>query len=545
MNDYIVRKYLEKRMFKDKTKYIDRPIKTTGLTERMIESFIEYEKKRRRRYIEDEYPEESIKYDLDIAEKIFYLLYTNRVCTEDKISKYLDMDDHYVRFVVLDRMEAFGIITKSTSNRSIYEVSSEIQKIICNLNKIKVFNNSEEVAKRCKEASKTEDILYDVKKIISDKSKFIQYMKHIVRLETDIYALKRRYDSLVIAWEEAVAYGIDDFEKAEQTVATEKAYLQESIDDLKKKINTKPSPTTQYVQLELPIEPEAPKFKERKPYEPDYRVPGIFNKKKITQENNELRIRYEEELNQYNRLYQEYIEREEQFQRDLATYTLKVKDLKCEEKRQNEKAYNVALREYEKQSSEWRIELKEKEEKLDKFDEKINSEIEKHLENSEYYLKKKRIENEIQYVVELMEKCYGLQSKLYSYNVIYGKYRTYVAMSTFIDYFLSGRVASLDGSDGAYNLYEQEFRADIVIGKLDLILDSLEDIKDNQYFLYNELQSVNSTLARINKDLLLNNMLQEAQLIKLDSIVVNTDVAAFYSQKNAELTDALGFMMAL
>ena len=84
MNDYIVRKYLEKRMFKDKTKYIDRPIKTTGLTERMIESFIEYEKKRRRRYIEDEYPEESIKYDLDIAEKIFYLLYTNRVCTEDK-----------------------------------------------------------------------------------------------------------------------------------------------------------------------------------------------------------------------------------------------------------------------------------------------------------------------------------------------------------------------------------------------------------------------------------------------------------------------------
>lgn len=45
MNDYIVRKYLEKRMFKDKTKYIDRPIKTTGLTERMIESFIEYEKK--------------------------------------------------------------------------------------------------------------------------------------------------------------------------------------------------------------------------------------------------------------------------------------------------------------------------------------------------------------------------------------------------------------------------------------------------------------------------------------------------------------------
>ena len=61
MNDYIVRKYLEKRMFKDKTKYIDRPIKTIGLPEKMIERFIENAKERRRRYIEDEYSEEFIK----------------------------------------------------------------------------------------------------------------------------------------------------------------------------------------------------------------------------------------------------------------------------------------------------------------------------------------------------------------------------------------------------------------------------------------------------------------------------------------------------
>ena len=155
------------------------------------------------------------------------------------------------------------------------------------------------------------------------------------------------------------------------------------------------------------------------------------------------------------------------------------------------------------------------------------------------------IEQEIQYVVNLIDKCFESQSKLYSYGVIYGKYRTYVAMSSFLDYFLSGRVTTLEGSDGAYNLYEQESRADIIIGKLDDIIDSLEDIKENQYFIYNELQTANSMLALINGQLLFNNVSQLAQLEKLENIEKNIEVAAFYSKKNAELTDALGFMMAL
>lgn len=125
-------------------------------------------------------------------------------------------------------------------------------------------------------------------------------------------------------------------------------------------------------------------------------------------------------------------------------------------------------------------------------------------------------------------------------------------MSSFLDYFLSGRVTTLDGPNGAYNLYEQESRADVIIGKLDVIIISFEKIKENQYYIYNELQSANSMLALINEQLLFNNVLQAAQLEKLDSIernteeiAYNTKVAAFYSKKNAELTDALGFMMAL
>ena len=125
-------------------------------------------------------------------------------------------------------------------------------------------------------------------------------------------------------------------------------------------------------------------------------------------------------------------------------------------------------------------------------------------------------------------------------------------MSSFLDYFLSGRVTTLDGPNGAYNLYEQESKADVIIGKLDVIIISFEKIKENQYYIYNELQSANSMLTLINEQLLFNNVLQVVQLEKLDNIernteeiAYNTKVAAFYSKKHAELTDALGFMMAL
>ena len=295
-----------------------------------------------------------------------------------------------------------------------------------------------------------------------------------------------------------------------------------------------------------------PEFEAIKPIEPTYKTPGLFNKKRVNEENNELRRRYEDALNQYNQLYQSYLAKEEQYQRNLEIYNTKVEEIKVEEERRNEEAYLAAIKAFEENNAGWRSELAKKEEQLAGFDRNKTDEIEKQLISSEPYTRQKRIEQEIQYIVNLLKKCYESQAKLYSYGVIYGKYRTYIAMSSFLDYFLSGRVATLDGPNGAYNLYEQESRTDVIIGKLDVIINSLEKIKENQYYIYNELQSANSMLTLINEQLLFNNVLQVAQLEKLDSIernteeiAYNTKVAAFYSKKTAELTDALGFMMAL
>lgn len=65
------------------------------------------------------------------------------------------------------------------------------------------------------------------------------------------------------------------------------------------------------------------------------------------------------------------------------------------------------------------------------------------------------------------------------------------------EYLLSGRCDKLEGPDGAYNFYEMELRQNIIIAQLSNIIDNLEQIKNNQYSLYEELQKSNYTIEQI------------------------------------------------
>lgn len=105
-------------------------------------------------------------------------------------------------------------------------------------------------------------------------------------------------------------------------------------------------------------------------------------------------------------------------------------------------------------------------------------------------------------------------SSLYDMDVIYPKYRNLVAVSTIYEYLSSGRCDRLDGPDGAYNLYEMELRQNIVIGQLSSIIENLNQIKNNQFVLYNELvsanQKVTSVLADIDNNVKINAYQNEA-----------------------------------
>ncbi len=87
--------------------------------------------------------------------------------------------------------------------------------------------------------------------------------------------------------------------------------------------------------------------------------------------------------------------------------------------------------------------------------------------------------------------------QLYAENVIFPKYRNLVAVTAINEYFMSGRCDKLEGPDGAYNLYEMELRQNIIIAQLSSIIDNLEQIRNNQYSLYEELQKSNYTINEI------------------------------------------------
>lgn len=87
--------------------------------------------------------------------------------------------------------------------------------------------------------------------------------------------------------------------------------------------------------------------------------------------------------------------------------------------------------------------------------------------------------------------------QLYAENIIFPKYRNLVAITAINEYLLSGRCDKLEGPDGAYNLYEMELRQNIIISQLSSIIDNLEQIRSNQYSLYEELQKSNYTINEI------------------------------------------------
>ena len=171
---------------------------------------------------------------------------------------------------------------------------------------------------------------------------------------------------------------------------------------------------------------------------------------------------------------------------------------------------------------------------------------------------KEILDKEIAEVEDLLKKTFAARNELYAYDIIFGKYRDAVALSSFYEYLMSGRCTSLEGADGAYNIYENEIRLNRVISQLDTVIASPEDIKQNQYMMYQEMRSINASLQRLNSTM--DKALTSIQSIEAntasmneymehisrnsDVIAHNAAVTAYYSKVNAELTNALGYMVA-
>lgn len=138
-------------------------------------------------------------------------------------------------------------------------------------------------------------------------------------------------------------------------------------------------------------------------------------------------------------------------------------------------------------------------------------------------------------IEEKINDTQQILDEYYSLNIVYPKYRNFVAISSFYEYLSSGRCSQLTGHEGAYNIYETEIRLDRIIVKLDEIIERLDEIKSNQYMLYSEIKKANTQISA------LSDKISDA-VYNLENIEKNTSVTAYYSKISSENTEFLKWM---
>ena len=357
-------------------------------------------------------------------------------------------------------------------------------------------------------------------KIKTDTDALKQYVLHLIQLENNIYALGQRLSELYyrrLTNNRKVALQIHEpvyqnkiiledlranYHKALEEVAVAEAYEPE-------------------ISIQYPAAPAPPVLGK----------PGLFNKKKVLEENETLSAKY---------------------QADMKAYEEEVRRCDAEKARQVAEKRAAVMEKAKKEAETIKTALDETECALD-------ASIQK-LKEQPVPAKgvKELLDREIAEAEELMKKTFAARNELYACDVVFGKYRDVVALSSFYEYLMSGRCTSLEGADGAYNIYESEIRLNHVIDQLDVVISSLENIKQNQYMMYQELRNINASLSRLNSTMdkaLTSIQSIETNTVKMneylehisensDVIAHNTAVTAYYSKVNAELTNALGYMVA-
>ena len=81
--------------------------------------------------------------------------------------------------------------------------------------------------------------------------------------------------------------------------------------------------------------------------------------------------------------------------------------------------------------------------------------------------------------------------QLYDRGLLYSKYRNVVAVCSIYEYLESGRCTELTGPDGAYNKFDTELQVRRIEGKLDIVIQKLDEIRTTQEVLYSMVEAGN------------------------------------------------------
>lgn len=435
-------------------------------------------------------------------------------------------------------------------DKKIAEEEAELRKMVCpvcgselsfgkndNAEVYESYQKLEAYVKSCDLPIIVKTNVDEVANIKTDIEKLKDYFLRIINVETNIRSLKQRLFVLY-----SLSHEINRQAKFAQLypVMSQKKEIIEKIDGLQAEFRAKANELSELQRrkdilctesvavphVAMPIQPIEPK-------KPIYVTANIFNKKKVTAENEAKNEKYKAEVALYNKA--------------LAEYPVLLEAAK----KQQEELREKAVQERNRDILELGKKIEEKTIALEKFKNEIETQqgaLENELSllqnNTDYPAVQLKInmDGEITTAENTLASLFKQKNQLYATEIIFGKYRDLAAITSFYEYLLSGRCETLDGTNGCYNLYESELRANIIINKLDTIGDSLEQIKGNQYMLYSQLSQINTEVSALNATTtaMLNGIRDTAEIFLEHSAVIahNSAVSAYYAKLNAEIASS-------
>lgn len=409
----------------------------------------------------------------------------------------------------------------------------------------------------------------------NDTQNLKAYLRYAVKVESAVRFYEERLINLKLELYDNDKKFISDTAKEKKKQQNDSAAAKKKIDKLEAKIqeteinfeNTDFKSAVKISKIKKPSEPlyvSVPKVSA--PVYPELKKPGLFNKKKIEEENAALIANYNAQQERYladcekiTAIEKENAALKAKYEKKLSEYKEKLKQQKYDIQENAERLKEEALKEKELEIAKIREEIATLSKKKP---------AKKRANNASLF-----IQNDIESAEKQLAAAAKARADFYGYNIIYPKYRNYVAVATFCEYIESGRCASLEGTGGAYNLYETECMNNLIVSQLTIIADKLEDIKQNQILMYRELKTINQNLNKLNEtmqdavssinsmavnmsdmqDYLVDISVNTRDIKEINTkIAANTAISAHYSEVtahytklNCELTDALGFMLAL
>lgn len=173
-------------------------------------------------------------------------------------------------------------------------------------------------------------------------------------------------------------------------------------------------------------------------------------------------------------------------------------------KKENENSYKIELAEYEKNKSNYIIQMQKYNNAVDLFN--------KNRQTSIIILKNKRNDWH-----KMLNEVDSILQELYSLNIVPKSYQSLVPVTMFYDYILNKRTYSLERNNndpGAINMYEDEKFKKLILTSLSEIKLNLLHIQDNQRVLYNVIEESNERkeqlLSSISSELNYSNSLRES-----------------------------------